>query len=79
MVTVPRLSVEQQRDALRRVALWRNAPDMSVGCPACETRGLVICDRSARPHAEWYQLTCRACGLDETIGVPLGSMPPVLE
>jgi len=35
----------------------------------------MIIDRSARPYAEWYALSCRSCGLDETLHIPLG--PPV--
>ena len=37
--------------------------------------GLAIIDQSARPYAEWYALTCAACGLNATINIPLG--PPV--
>jgi hypothetical protein len=47
-----------------------------VACPGCGQDGLVIVDRSARPYAEWYQLRCAGCGLDETIHIPLG--PPVM-
>jgi hypothetical protein len=35
--------------------------------------GLGIIDRSARPHAEWYHLSCRSCGLDETLHMALGA------
>ena len=69
------LEAEQQREAARRIAAWRANPDAPVVCPACEKSGLVIIDRSARPYAEWYALSCPSCGLDETLHIPLG--PPV--
>ncbi|MGZ5823328.1 MAG: hypothetical protein ACXWJ2_05235, partial [Hyphomicrobium sp.] len=57
--------------ASRRGARPRPRP---VACPVCEA-GLAILDQSARPYAEWYALSCAACGLKATINVPLG--PPV--
>jgi len=59
----------------RTVAAWRTGPGRSVACPECGRAGLTIIDRSARPHAEWYALSCSGCGLDETLHIPLG--PPV--
>jgi hypothetical protein len=50
-----------------------------VACPACDKPGLAIVDRSARPHAEWYALTCSACGLSETLNIPLGPAVPSLD
>jgi hypothetical protein len=70
------LTPEQTRTALRRVAAWRAAPASPVACPACEQPGLAIVDRSARPHAEWYALSCPACGLTETLAVALGAAVP---
>lgn len=70
------LDAEGMRRAIDRVTRWRVAPDDSVACPACEAPGLEIVDRSARPYAEWYALKCAACGLDQTIQIPLG--PPVM-
>jgi hypothetical protein len=67
------LSAEQLREAARRIAAWRGNPGMPVACPVCGVLGLVIIDRSARPHAEWYALACRACGLDETVSIPLAA------
>jgi hypothetical protein len=61
--------------ALTRIAAWRAAPDQPVACPVCEAAGLAILDQSARPYAEWYALTCAACGLNATLHIPLG--PPV--
>jgi hypothetical protein len=70
------LSPEQVREATRRIAAWRADPGGPVACPACGAPGLSIVDRSARPYAEWYALSCAACGLDETLNIPLG--PPVV-
>jgi hypothetical protein len=69
------LDADQLREAARRVAAWRADPGSPVACPACGKSGLAIVDRSARPYAEWYALSCAACGLDETLNIPLG--PPV--
>jgi predicted RNA-binding Zn-ribbon protein involved in translation (DUF1610 family) len=66
------LTPGQHREAIRRIAAWRVEPGHPVACPACETPGLEIIDRSARPHAEWYVLACPACGLSETLHIPLG-------
>ena len=61
--------------SLRRIAAWRTDPGCRVACPACGKLGIVIVDRSARPHAEWYVLSCaRLAGLSETLNIPLG--PP---
>jgi hypothetical protein len=67
------LTAEQQREAIRRIAAWRAEPARPVACPACETPTLEVIDRSARPHAEWYALTCPACGLAETLHIPMGA------
>ncbi|MFZ1103033.1 MAG: hypothetical protein WAN86_09380 [Hyphomicrobiaceae bacterium] len=73
------LTPEQQREASRRVAVWRVAPGRPVACPACGVEGLAIVDRSARPHAEWYALSCPACGLAETLHIPMGAAIPTLD
>jgi hypothetical protein len=73
------LTAEQQREAVRRVAAWRADPRRPAACPACGAEGLTIVDRSARPHAEWYALTCTACGLNETLHIALGAAPPTLD
>ena len=73
------LTPENQREAMRRVAAWRADPQRPVACPACGAEGLTIIDRSARPHAEWYALCCSACGLNETIHIPLGAAVPTLD
>ena len=62
--------------AMARIAAWRAAPDEPVACPLCEAAGLEILDQSARPYAEWYALSCAACGLKATINVPLGPQVP---
>jgi hypothetical protein len=69
------LTGEQMREAARRIGAWRASPSEPVACPACGEPGLAIIDRSARPYAEWYALACAACGLNETLNIPLG--PPV--
>jgi len=73
------LTPEQQRETIRRVAAWRSGPARPVACPVCGVEGLAIIDRSARPHAEWYALTCPACGLSETLQIPLGAAVPGLD
>jgi hypothetical protein len=71
------LTSQQQGEAMRRVAAWRAQPGRPVACPACETPGLQVIDRSARPHAEWYAFSCPACGLSETLHIPLGAAVPI--
>jgi hypothetical protein len=73
------LTMEQQREALRAIARWRADPAAAAVCPMCGKPGLAIVDRSARPHAEWYQLSCAACGLSETLHIPLGAAVPTLD
>jgi hypothetical protein len=70
------LPADKMRVAMQRIAAWRSAPSQSVACPVCEAAGLSILDQSARPYAEWYALTCPACGLNATINVPLGPQVP---
>jgi len=67
------LTPEATQEAYRRITAWRVDPMQSVKCPTCEADGLVIIDRSARPYAEWYALSCAACGLDETLNVPMSA------
>jgi hypothetical protein len=73
------LTPEQQSEAMRRIAAWRGEPRRIVACPVCRAEGLQIIDRSARPHAEWYALACAACGLDETLHIPLGAAVQTLD
>jgi predicted RNA-binding Zn-ribbon protein involved in translation (DUF1610 family) len=70
------VTAEELRGALRCIDRWRADAEASLACPRCGREGLTIADRSARPYAEWYQLGCAGCGLDETIHIPLG--PPVM-
>ena len=67
----------------RRISLivtgWLANPGVVVACPACNMPGLAIVDRSARPHAEWYALSCAACGLAETLHIPMGAAVPTLD
>ena len=73
------LDGEQLREVARRIAAWRADPKVPVACPACGKLGLAVVDCSARPHAEWYALSCSACGLSETLNIPLGSATPSLD
>jgi hypothetical protein len=73
------LTADQQRHAVRAIAAWRADPGAAVACPACAKPGMAIVDRSARPHAEWYALSCGACGLSETLHIPLGAAVPTLD
>jgi transcription elongation factor Elf1 len=69
------LSGDEFQSAMTGIAGRRADPDAAFACPRCGAAGLVLTDRSARPHAEWYHLACGACGLDETIHIPLGAGP----
>jgi len=66
------LPADIQRKAVACILAARHNPSVAA-CPACAAEGLVIHDRSARPHAEWYQLVCAACGLDHTFLVPVAA------
>lgn len=70
------LSADELAAALAVIARRRADSEVVVSCPRCSATGLGLADRSARPYAEWYQLSCAACGLEETIHIPLG--PPVI-
>lgn len=73
------LTTEQQREVGRSIAQWCASPEAPVACPACGKAGLGIVDRSARPHAEWYALSCPACGLSETLHIALGGTVQTLD
>ena len=68
------LDADRLSEAYRRMAAWRADQAAAVACPACEEVGLDVIDRSARPYAEWYAISCRSCGLNETLHAPLA--PP---
>jgi hypothetical protein len=69
------LPPERLPRALAVINGWRSDPEAPAACPVCGAPGLTIIDQSARPYAEWYQLSCTACGLEHTVNIPLG--PPV--
>ncbi|MFA5898913.1 MAG: hypothetical protein WC829_07350 [Hyphomicrobium sp.] len=73
------LPAEKLRDALARIDDWRLAPYEPVACPVCGAPGLVIEDRSTRPYAEWYALSCPSCGLGHTIHIPMSPAMPIGE
>ena len=70
------LPTDKVRLALQRIAAWRLAPDQPVACPVCEAVGLEVVDRSTRPHAEWYALSCPTCGLKHTVHIPMAPTMP---
>jgi hypothetical protein len=70
------LPADKVREALARLAAWRLARTEPVACPVCEQKGLAIEDRSTRPYAEWYALSCPSCGLDHTIHIPMSPTMP---
>jgi predicted RNA-binding Zn-ribbon protein involved in translation (DUF1610 family) len=70
------LTAVELRTALDTIARWRADPEAPAPCPRCSGQKLALADRSARPYAEWYQLSCPDCGLEETIHIPLA--PPVM-
>jgi hypothetical protein len=70
------LPPDRLRLALERIAAWRLAPREPVACPVCEATGLDIVDRSTRPYAEWYALSCPSCGLEHTIHIPMAPTMP---
>jgi hypothetical protein len=70
------LPADKVREALARIAGWRLAPFEPVACPVCEAKGLAIEDRSTRPYAEWYALSCSSCGLEHTIHIPMSPTMP---
>ncbi len=66
------LSQDTAVRALRKRYPMAGRPEENpVPCPVCGGAGLTIVDRSARPYAEWYYLTCARCGLEETLHVPM--------
>jgi transcription elongation factor Elf1 len=67
----PRLSGDSLKAAFAMIPSWHRSPEVSIACPRCTSEGLQIADRSVRPHAEWYALTCSACGLDDNIHIPM--------
>lgn len=69
------LPADKVATALAAITVWRLDPDQPVTCPACGALGMTIIDQSARPYAEWYALSCMACGLDHTLNIPLA--PPI--
>jgi hypothetical protein len=69
------LPPEKVRLAYATLAAWRVEPTRPVACPACGREGLEVSDRSARPYAEWYVLSCAGCGLNHTVQIPLS--PPM--
>jgi hypothetical protein len=73
------LTADQQRAAVQAIAAWRADPHKPVACPGCGKPGLALVDRSARPHAEWYALSCSACGLEETVHIPLAAPVQTLD
>ena len=69
------LPANRIREAMAAVTAGQQNPEAAVPCPVCGAPGLQVEDRSVRPHAEWYALSCTSCGLEDTLHIPLGSRP----
>lgn len=67
------LPPDRVKAAMKAIWAWRADTNKPVACPVCGTDGLVIVDRSARPHTEWYSLTCPACGLEHVLHIPMSA------
>jgi hypothetical protein len=67
------LPPEKVRLAYAALAAWRADPKEPVACPACGRDGLEVSDRSARPYAEWYVLSCAGCGLNHALQISLSA------
>lgn len=65
------LDAEELGRAVATLRAWRHAPKAEYACPKCGAPGVAIDDRSARPHAEWFHFACTACGLSESINIPM--------
>ena len=68
------MTADEVRRAVTAIQAWRTGAADAITCPKCHAVGLEIADRSARPYTEWYQLNCRACGLDQALAIPMA--PP---
>ncbi|MEW5962848.1 MAG: hypothetical protein AB1749_04740 [Pseudomonadota bacterium] len=66
-------SAEEMRAALATIRAAERETGSQPSCPLCGAAGLTIIDRSSRPHAEWYGLTCHACGLNDVISIPMSA------
>lgn len=64
-------NIHEIREALAKVQIWRRAPALPIFCPICDAPEFKIVDRSARPYAEWYAVSCGHCGIDDAISIPL--------
>lgn len=62
---------EKYPGAMAAVRAWRQNPGSVQACPVCGSKDLDIADRSARPYAEWYVLTCPKCSLEAAIQLPM--------
>ena len=66
----PEITVAELLPLLR---VWQHHKDKPVTCPVCAANTLTVIDRSARPHREWYALSCPSCNFTKTVGVSLYS------
>lgn len=68
----PKFQTQAEVDAaMRIIRAWHADPKAEYACPLCTAPGVVVIDRSARPHADWYAFKCDACGLDDAISIPV--------
>ena len=72
---VNNLKMDEIAKVMPRITAWRIDPDAPVQCPRCDRPGLSVIDRSARPYAEWYALSCSSCGLEATVHNSLAGPP----
>jgi hypothetical protein len=61
--------------AVSVITTWRQN-GMAPACPFCPTGRITIVDRSARPHREWYVLSCAECSFEQTVSISMKSPVP---
>jgi hypothetical protein len=68
------LDVADQRRAFAIVDSWRIAGAAGdADCVRCGARRMAIVNASTPPHAEWFLLSCAACGLDTMLHRAMGA------
>ncbi len=64
------LNPEEWRRAHKVITAWKNDPAAELACPKCFHPGIKLVDQSARPYAEWFELSCDQCGLAVALHLP---------
>ena len=62
---------DEVRAAYKLVREWEADMEGVHTCFRCGKPGIKVIDRSARPHAEWYAMSCASCGLDDALNIPM--------